>query len=98
MASHRAPVAPLRGAIVGLGTIAGTGHLPAYLKMKDVRIVAVADITPTRLAFARKMIPGVRTYATAGELLAAETELHFLDIATPPCDHLRIAEAAAARG
>src|SRR4051812_426183 len=88
----------LNGAIVGLGTIAGTGHLPAYLKMQDVRIVAVADITPARLEFARRMIPEVRTYATAEELLAAEPDLHFVDIATPPCDHARIAEAAAARG
>ena len=88
----------LNGAIIGLGTIAGTGHLPAYLKMKDVRITAVADITPERLAFARSLIPGVRTYATYQALLAAETDLHFVDIATPPADHLAIAEAAAARG
>ena len=32
----------LNGAIVGLGYISGKGHLPAYLMMKDVRIVAVA--------------------------------------------------------
>ena len=88
----------LTGAIVGLGFIAGKGHLPAYLKMADVRIAAVADITPARLELARAMIPGVRTYATHEELLAAETELDFIDIATPPCDHARIAEAAAARG
>ena len=87
----------LNGAIIGLGTIAGTGHLPAYLKMKDVRIIAVADITPDRLAFARSMIPGVRTYASYESLLAAEKELHFVDIATPPAEHLAIAQAAAAR-
>jgi predicted dehydrogenase len=88
----------IKGAIVGLGYIAGKGHLPAYLAMKDVRIVAVADITPARLALARQMIPGVRTYATHEELLAAEQELDFIDIATPPCDHAPIALAAAARG
>jgi predicted dehydrogenase len=86
------------GAIVGLGYIAGKGHLPAYLKMKDVRIVAVADITPARLELARQMIPGVRTYSTHEELLAAEEELDFIDIATPPSDHATIALAAAARG
>ena len=71
----------MNGAIVGLGYIAGRGHLPAYLKMKDVRIVAVADITPSRRAFAHAMIPGVRTYATYQELLAGEPSLHFIDIA-----------------
>jgi predicted dehydrogenase len=88
----------LKGAIVGLGYIAGKGHLPAYLKMKDVRIVAVADITPARLELARQMIPGVRTYATHEEMLAAEDDLDFVDIATPPSDHATIALAAAARG
>src|SRR5262245_22619721 len=88
----------LKGAIVGLGYISGKGHLPAYLKMKDVRIVAVADITEARRALARQMIPGVRTYASHEELLAEEDELDFFDIATPPCDHATIALAAAARG
>ena len=90
--------AMLNGAIVGLGYIAGKGHLPAYLKMKDVRIVAVADITKARREYAKQTIPGVRTYETHEQLLAAERDLHFIDIATPPCDHASIAEAAAARG
>jgi predicted dehydrogenase len=88
----------LKGAIVGLGYIAGKGHLPAYLNMRDVQIVAVADITPARLELARQMIPGVRTYATYEALLAAELDLDFIDIATPPSVHAEIAQAAAARG
>lgn len=88
----------MNGAIVGLGFISGTGHLPAYLKMKDVRIVAVADITPARLEVARATIPGVRTYATWQELLAAEKGLDFVDISTPPSEHAEIAMAAADRG
>ena len=88
----------LSGAIVGLGYISGTGHLPAYLKMSDVRIVAVADITPARLDLARQMIPGVRTYASHEALLAAEKQLDFVDICTPPSEHAAIALAAAARG
>src|SRR5262245_59980059 len=88
----------LKGAIVGLGYIAGKGHLPAYLQMKDVRIAAVADVTPARLAFAREMIPDVRCYTSYEALLEAEDDLDFIDIATPPCDHVEIAEAAAARG
>jgi len=88
----------MNGAIIGLGTIAGTGHLPAYLAMDGVRIVAVADITPARLEYARALCPGIRTYRTYQELLAAEPDLDFVDIATPPSHHLEIAEAAAARG
>jgi predicted dehydrogenase len=88
----------LKGAIIGLGYIAGKGHLPAYLKMKDVRITAVADITPARLELARQMIPGVRTYDTWEALLAGEKKLDFVDIATPPSVHAEIAQAAAARG
>jgi predicted dehydrogenase len=88
----------LTGAIVGLGYISGKGHLPAYLKMKDVRIVAVADITPARRELARQMIPGVRTYSSYEALLAAEENLDFIDIATPPSVHAEIAQAAAARG
>src|SRR5262245_59032943 len=98
LAPAGSPTKPLRGAIVGLGFIGGTGHLPAYLKMKDARIVAVADITPARLEVAKNAIPGVRTYATWQALLSAENELDFIDIATPPCDHAEIAEAAAERG
>ncbi len=88
----------LKGGIIGLGYIAGKGHLPAYLKMPDVQIVAVADITPARLELARQMIPGVRTYDSYQTLLDGEAELDFVDIATPPSVHAEIAQAAAARG
>jgi predicted dehydrogenase len=88
----------LNGALIGLGYISTNGHLPAYLRMPDVRIVAVADITPARLAEARRLIPGVRTYASHEALLAAERDLHFVDIATPPSEHAPIALAAAAKG
>jgi predicted dehydrogenase len=97
---RRAPVTSdgiLRGAIVGFGTISSTGHLPAYLRMKDVRIEAVCDITPARREAAQRALPGVRTYASYPELLAAE-KLDFIDIATPPHVHAEIAHAALASG
>jgi predicted dehydrogenase len=81
----------LKGAIVGFGFISSKGHLPAYLERKDVRIEAVADVCEARRALAGKLIPGVRTYATHEELLAKESGLDFLDIATPPVDHAPIA-------
>ena len=88
----------MRGAIIGFGVIASTGHAPAFQKMTDHEILAVADPTPARRKAAREQIPGVRTYASHQELLEAEKELDFVDIATPPCFHLEIAQQAAARG
>lgn len=88
----------MRGAIVGFGVIAGTGHTPAYLTMPEHQIVAMADPVQARRQAARKQLPGVRTYATYQELLEGEKDLDFLDIATPPVYHLEIARAAAERG
>jgi predicted dehydrogenase len=88
----------MRGAIVGFGVIASTGHLPAYLAMGEHRIVGVADPVEARRRAAERSIPGVRTFATHGELLDAGLGLDFVDIATPPAAHLEIAQAAAAHG
>lgn len=88
----------MRGAIVGFGVIASTGHVPAFLKMRDHTIVAVADPVEARREAARRALPGARVFASHEELLAAGLDLDFVDIATPPCFHLEIARAAAERG
>ena len=90
----------MKGAIVGFGVIASTGHTPAYLQMQQHSIVAVADPVKARRQAARQMIPGVATYASHDELLADHQRLglDFVDIATPPCFHLEITLAAARRG
>ncbi len=88
----------MQGAIVGFGVIASTGHTPAYLKMKDHRIVAVADPVEARRQAAQQMIPGVETFSSHQELFAEGLDLDFVDIATPPCDHLEIALQAASQG
>jgi predicted dehydrogenase len=88
----------LKGAIVGFGFISGKGHHPAYLQRSDVEIVAIADLCPARLEAARKVAPKARLYATAEQLLAAERQLDFVDISTPPCDHARIALLALEHG
>lgn len=85
----------MRGAIVGFGIISSTGHTPAYLKMKDHQIIAVVDIVEARRKAAEKMIPGVKTFSSYQDLLAANLPLDFIDIATPPRDHLEIALAGA---
>ncbi len=88
----------LKGAIAGFGFIAGKGHYPAYAAREDVEIVAIADVCPARLDAARAAAPKARLYASWRELLARETALDFIDVATPPHAHAEIALAALARG
>ncbi len=81
----------LRGALVGYGFIGAKGHVPAYAKRSDVELVAVADVCPARRAKVPEQLPRARVYESAEALLAAEKDLDFLDVATPPCDHAAIA-------
>lgn len=87
----------LKGAIIGFGFIAKEGHLPAWLARSDVDILAVADENPERQAVARSVLPGVRGYASALELLARE-DLDFVDICSPPASHRGFILAALERG
>jgi predicted dehydrogenase len=91
-------MAKRKGAVVGLGFISGKGHVPAFRKRSDVEIVAVADICQERRNAAKELLPEARIYENYRELLAAEKDLDFLDVATPPCDHAEIAIAALEKG
>src|SRR5512140_3180461 len=85
----------LRGALIGYGFIGAQGHVPAYLKRSDAEIVAVADICPARRALVAQQVPGAALHDSADALIAAEAHrLDFVDIATPPSDHARIAGLA----
>jgi predicted dehydrogenase len=85
----------LRGALIGYGFIGGLGHVPAFLRRKDVEIVAVADVCEARRALVPQALPHARVYESAEALLAAEaSRLDFVDVATPPCDHAAIAHRA----
>jgi predicted dehydrogenase len=89
---------PLRGALIGFGKVAEMAHLPALASREDFRIVAVAEPLPERREQAQALLPGVRFYEQAGELLAREEPLDFVDICTPPRDHTDLALAALDRG
>ncbi len=89
----------LRAGLVGFGFISQNGHTPAYLERRDtvgdIDIVAVADICEARRRLAQELIPGVRVYPDHESMISAEAgRLDFVDIATPPSDHPRIAHAA----
>jgi predicted dehydrogenase len=89
----------MRGALIGTGSIAPY-HLTAWQGIPGVEIVALCDQAVEK---ARQLAEGFklassRVYADLDDLLARETELDFVDIATPPHLHRPQTEAAAARG
>jgi predicted dehydrogenase len=86
----------LRGALVGFGFIMEEGHAAAYrsraVARDDVEVVAIADICAARRQRASQLFPGARIYDDHRALLHAEaSRLDFVDVATPPCDHAKVA-------
>jgi predicted dehydrogenase len=88
--------------MVGFGFIAENGHLPAYLGHAGdgcaLEIVAVADICEQRRERARSLLPDARVYEDARALVAKETDLDFLDVATPPSEHATLTHLGLDRG
>lgn len=79
------------------------GHAAAYGRrsaaIRDVEIVAIADVCAARRRRAREVYPGARIYDDHRDLLAGEkANLDFVDIATPPCDHAAVALDALGAG
>ncbi|HET6339794.1 MAG TPA: Gfo/Idh/MocA family oxidoreductase [Polyangiales bacterium] len=88
-----------KGAIVGFGFIAESGHLPAYQSRDEFEIAAVADISPARREVAARALPRARIYADHESLLAHEAgELDFVDITAPPYAHTPVARDALSSG
>lgn len=79
--------------LVGFGSIAEHGHLPAWLSLKHVEIAAVADISGTRLDVARRIVPGAALYDSPAELIE-RAEIDGVDICTPPGTHVELITAA----
>lgn len=95
----------LRGAVVGYGFIASRGHVPAFQQSGAAGdgarfdVVAVADVTPARLALAGAALPDARLYADHRTLLDREADrLDFLVVAVPPSLHAEVTRDALARG
>ena len=91
-------VQPVRFGIIGVGNM-GNSHIKMHLKgeHKELRITAIADINPERLAASAKLLPGVKTYDTA-EALIDSGEVDAVIIATPHYDHSPIAQYAFSKG
>lgn len=92
----------LKGALVGHGFIGERGHMPAYDHAAragvPIEIVAVADVRRNCLLRALAKKPSLRVYEDYRDMLARESELDFVDIATPPHLHARVTHAAFERG
>ena len=91
-------VQPVRFGIIGVGNM-GKSHINMHVKgeHKELRITAIADINPERLAVAAELLPGVKTYDTA-EALLESGEVDAVIIATPHYDHSPIAQYAFSQG
>jgi predicted dehydrogenase len=88
----------LRGALVGFGGVAEFGHLPGY--RRDARFEICAVVDPERAARERAVRASsdrVRPYSDLAACLAAE-RLDFVDVATPPSEHVEAVERAVAAG
>ena len=71
--------------MIGTGGIAQSVHLPAYKKLQDegkVRIVALCDIKPGKLAEANAKFGPAHTYENYEELLA-NPDIDAVDVCTP---------------
>ena len=86
-----------RCALIGFGQVAEKAHLPAFAE-NGVQVVAFCEANEQRQTAARKALPEARPFLSVDDMLDAELELDFVDIATPPFLHAAQALAALKRG
>lgn len=83
----------LKGALIGCGFFA-QNQMHAWQAIPDAQITAICDRDPARLADTAARFGITRTYADAGQMIAAE-DLDFVDIATTVASHRPLVEMAA---
>ncbi len=84
-------------AILGCGAVAQSAHLPAYEKY-GVGVTGVWSRTASTTAAVPDRFPFVGRRYTSAEELLADPEVRYVDVATPPEQHLHWVEAAVAAG
>lgn len=95
--SHTHPHAtPIRIALFGAGRHA-QHHARAILRCPGAELIAVADPSDAAQAAMRAIVPGIKSYKTPEELLAAERP-HVVHIITPPASHAPLAALALKAG
>lgn len=95
-ATFAAPIvngAARRVAVIGAGR-QGRATIDELRKLDAVAVAAVCDVVPARLQAAMARAPGARGYADYQELLAKETDIEAIFVATPTHLHRDIAIAS----
>lgn len=90
----------LRGAVIGVGKIAQTGHLPAYAdaRLRDrARIVAAVDPSAESRRIGGERYPEIRFYDGIDEMLRSET-VDFVDICSTPETHASLIGTSVGNG
>jgi predicted dehydrogenase len=81
----------LKVAIVGLGGICKSAHIPGWKSAKEIEFVAICDINPQKFGAVLGMLPGSpRTYIDYKEMIDKEKP-DIVDICTPNYLHSEIA-------
>jgi predicted dehydrogenase len=88
---------PLRIGLAGFGRLAREYYLPAFRTLPDAQLVAVADPLRESRADAERRMPSLAVFPDHAEMLE-RASLDALLVASPPSTHLKIWNAAAARG
>lgn len=91
-------VQPLRYGIIGIGNM-GSSHMNMYYSgnLKEMRLVAVADTNPERLAWAQEAYPELACF-DSGMALIESGCCDAVVIATPHYDHPPLVMAALTKG
>jgi predicted dehydrogenase len=85
----------LRGAFIGFGNVAASGHMPGWRSRDDVRIVAATDAAGSRREAFLAACPAGRWHDGLDQMLLSE-QLDFVDVCAPPGSHAALIERALA--
>ncbi len=76
-----------QGGLVGFGAVTEAAHVPALKAAPNLSIIAIAESSPERRKAAANAFPKARLYESMDAMLAGESDLDFVVIATPPVLH-----------
>ena len=76
------PERPVRVGLLGAGAVAQVAHLPAYPKLRGLRLVALCDSDSTKLRALSRRVPVPHAVQSIDELLAID-EVDAVDICLP---------------
>ena len=88
----------LKIGVVGAGNIFCSAHAPAYSKIKNAKVVAIADLNLDRAREAAEKFGIPACYGSVEEMLEKEPEIQAVDICTWNNGHAPVAIAAANAG